>query len=395
MRRARGYSCQRRLQPDEVGRSRKFAVHTTTTLRSTFTTHNVQGRGAYAMIAGYIRGFDGLRAISIILVVLTHLGVHEDLPEQQFIRDRLWGLFSGATGVNIFFTISGFLITRSLIAEKLRDGTVDLKKFYLRRFLRLTPPFVLFMIINIFLVLLGCFKIPISAFLISFLYLYNFIPTTMYNGHLGHTWSLAVEEQFYLLWPFVIKKVSKKSIYLIIFTIILVSYMIAITLNDIIIPGTRTGIKLNDAFHGSRLFIPAVGPIMVGSFFALVHDRNKLVSKMWIWFAPILYAFPLWSPVSLIEASPIIQSMGTAITLTWILLHQQAQIISALEWPPLAYVGRISYGIYLYHVIFMGTSRGSGLIAGYPWNVIVSILFAILSYELMERPLLRWKDRFR
>ena len=347
------------------------------------------------MTAGHIRGFDGLRAISIILVIITHLGVYNDLPDQHFVRVRMWPLFSGGTGVNIFFTLSGFLITRLLIIEKLRAGSIDLKRFYLRRFMRLTPPFVLFMIINIVLVLLGFFEISAFGMLASFFYLYNFIPTTLYNGHLGHTWSLAVEEQFYLFWPLIINGISRKITYYIAFYLIFISAIVLLFMSDIEIPGTRTGIKLNDAFHASRLFIPAVGPIMIGSVFAFIHERKNVLFQNWIWCAPILYLFPLWSPIMLIEAAPIIQSFGVGITLSWVVVHQEAAFISVLEWSPLAYIGRISYGIYLYHVIFMGMGRGAGLIPVFPWNVLVSILFAIVSYEFIERRILRLKDRFR
>jgi peptidoglycan/LPS O-acetylase OafA/YrhL len=347
------------------------------------------------MTAGHIRGFDGLRAISIILVIITHLGIYHDLPEHHFIRVRMWPLFSGGTGVNIFFTLSGFLITRLLILEKLRTGSIDLKRFYVRRFIRLTPPFILFMVINIVLVLFGFFKITAFGMLVSFFYLYNFIPTTLYNGHLGHTWSLAVEEQFYLFWPLIMNFLSRKIIYYIAFSLIIISAVVLIFISDIEIPGTRTGIKLADAFHGSRLFIPAVGPIMIGSVFALFHERMSILPPKLIWCAPILYLFPLWSPISIIEIAPIIQSFGVGLILIWIVVHPQAPFISVLEWSPLAYIGRISYGIYLYHVIFMGMGRGAGLIPVFPWNVLISILFAVVSYEFMERRILRLKDRFR
>jgi len=347
------------------------------------------------MMVGHIRGFDGLRAISVILVLVTHLGVFHALPEQQFIRDRIWRLCSGETGVNIFFTLSGFLITRILLVEYQFTGTINLKKFYIRRFLRLTPPFIVFILINIVLSYIGLFDIWWPGLLISFFYLYNFIPTTLYDIHLGHTWSLAVEEQFYVFWPFLIRTLSRSLIYFVMLILIIISTVLLLYLPDIVIPGTRSGIKLNDLFHGGRLLIPALGPIMIGSFFAFIQTSKWIVKLNLIFFSIIFFLFPIWSPGALLEIAPIFQSFGTASMLTWMLLNQQSPLISLLEWNPISYIGRISYGIYLYHVIFMGMGRGAGLIRTFPLDLLVSVVFAIISYEFMERRILRLKDRFR
>ncbi|MFT3885692.1 MAG: acyltransferase family protein [Flavobacteriales bacterium] len=110
---------------------------------------------APSAISGHIRGFDGLRAISITMVVASHHGLFQLLPHTSFIRDRIIPLFAGVTGVNIFFTLSGFLITRLLLQEQDRKGTIQLRRFYIRRFLRLTPPFLLFFLLLGICVYLG------------------------------------------------------------------------------------------------------------------------------------------------------------------------------------------------------------------------------------------------
>ncbi len=329
------------------------------------------------------------------MVLVTHLGAFHSLPDQHFIQDRLWRLCSGETGVNIFFTLSGFLITRILLLEFHSTGKIDLKKFYIRRFLRLTPPLIVFIIINMVLSYIGIFDIWIPGLFFSFIYLYNFIPTTLYDIHLGHTWSLAVEEQFYVFWPLVLRTLTRHMTFIVMFIIIIISSIVLIYLNDIIIPGTRTGIKLNDLFHGNRLFIPAVGPIMIGSLFGFLemrkiyHNRNLILSSIF------LFIFPIWSPTSILEVSPVFQSVGTGLMLMWMMRNEHAKLITILEWDPLAYIGRISYGIYLYHVIFMGMGRGAGLIPNFPLDLFMSIIFAVVSYEFMERRILRLKDRFR
>src|SRR5471030_2238740 len=94
----------------------------------------------------YIRGYDGLRAISILMVMSSHLGLFSLLPNNDYIQNRLWLIISGTTGVNIFFTLSGFLITRILVQEKLAFKKISFKNFYIRRFLRLLPPLIIFYI---------------------------------------------------------------------------------------------------------------------------------------------------------------------------------------------------------------------------------------------------------
>lgn len=347
------------------------------------------------MTGGYIRGFDGLRAISVLLVLFTHLGAYHWLPEDAFIRQRVWRLMSGDTGVNIFFTLSGFLITRLLLREHARTGTIALRRFYIRRFLRLTPPFVVFVLINLVLALAGVFDTWLPGILISFVYLYNFIPTTYYDSALGHTWSLAVEEQFYLFWPLVLRSLGRRGVNLVMLLLITASAVVFLLLPDLVLPISRTGIKLDDLFHGRRLFVPAVGAIMVGAAVA-VHPLRSFGAwaRTPVVFG-LLFLAPLWVPVALLEMVPLIQAAGVGLLLVWIIEHQTSSVVAFLEWRPMAYIGRISYGIYLYHVIFMGMGPGAGLIPVFPWNVLAALAFAVLSYELMERRFLTLKDRFR
>src|SRR6476661_8597167 len=94
----------------------------------------------------YIKGFDGLRGISIILVLLNHLWLPQAFSEDSFLRKNYF-LFSGNAGVMIFFTLSGFLITLLLLREKMGNGQINFRKFFTRRFLRLLPPLIIFYLI--------------------------------------------------------------------------------------------------------------------------------------------------------------------------------------------------------------------------------------------------------
>jgi peptidoglycan/LPS O-acetylase OafA/YrhL len=96
------------------------------------------------MKSSYIRGFDGLRAVSIVFVVLTHLGVYSMMPPGILSSSRFTMLVNGTTGVNFFFAISGFLITTILLKEKQTTGKIHFKNFFIRRFLRLLPTLLVF-----------------------------------------------------------------------------------------------------------------------------------------------------------------------------------------------------------------------------------------------------------
>lgn len=126
---------------------------------------------------------DGLRAVSISLVIAHHLGV-SSLPV-------IWRLDIGNLGVRTFFVISGFLITSLLLAEREKVGRIDIKAFYLRRLFRIVPAYWVFLSAM-------AVSVPVAALLPSLLYYANYSHPALL---VGHTWSLSVEEQFYLIWP--------------------------------------------------------------------------------------------------------------------------------------------------------------------------------------------------
>lgn len=350
---------------------------------------------------GYIRGFDGIRGISILLVLMSHLAVNRWLPDNAFVREVYWGLFSGEMGVSIFFTLSGFLITNLLLLELERTGSIDLRKFYIRRFLRLLPPLVVFILVNAVLMALGLVEVWAPGLLVCFFYLYNFIPKTHFDSALGHTWSLAVEEQFYLLWPLALRTLRVRTSIVLALAVVALSVLAYLALPTLVIPFSAHSTLLSSAFEVRRTFIPAVAAIMVGSAMAMVLHRRRAEVERWAQLAwwPIagllLYAMPLFLPADLLPAAVVPQAFGVALILVALIYRQVSAVVKGLEWFPLAYLGRISYGVYLYHVIFMGTAPGRGLVPMFPLNILVALAFAILSYEFMERPVLRLKSRFR
>jgi peptidoglycan/LPS O-acetylase OafA/YrhL len=333
----------------------------------------------------YIKGFDTLRALSIAMVVTAH-----SLPNFWLQEHRVWRLFSGDTGVLVFFVISGYLITTLLLKEKLKNGFINFKKFFARRFLRLLPPLVLFYTVVMILMTAGVIQETYIGLGISIFYLYNFVPNKFYTGELGHTWSLALEEQFYFTWPFVMSwvKQQKSLVYL-----GLLSIVLSILFLLFIYP-----IEFLGHFKAHRWFIPAISPIMIGAMFALTKDKiTASIQSSWLQFLffAVCYTAPLYFPEKVLLISPIFQSFGIAFLLLLIIGNQEAKFVVILNNPVTSYIGKISYGIYVYQGLFLRTGPGSEQwFQQFPQNLIFTLICAILSFQFVEKYFLKKKKKF-
>ncbi len=340
----------------------------------------------------YIKGFDGLRAISISFVILSHLGVFLLLPESDFLRNRFWLLFSGETGVLIFFNLSGFLISFILLKEKTNTGNIKIKPFFIKRFLRLLPPFLVFSISILALKFIGLLNFSMEGFLMAFFYCYNYAPTQFYHDELVHTWSLAVEEQFYLIWPFIIRKLRIKRILncILIFLLLCVIFLFLIRSEYFIL-----------FRRPDRWFVPSAAAILVGATVAIaiqyekVYIINFFKSKYSLVFGMIIYMYPIYCLKYFLFLSPIIMSLGISSFIGWIYYHQNSKITSILNLKTIRYIGKISYGIYVYQGLFLKNGPGSNLfIQQFPQNFILTMLTAMISYEFLEKPFLKLKSKY-
>lgn len=340
----------------------------------------------------YIKGFDTIRGISIILVLLTHLGLYKHLPENDFIRKRIWLIISGGTGVQIFFTLSGFLITKILLHELNTFNSINFKYFYVRRFLRLLPPLILFYLAIGILMHFRMIHTTSVGFLFSLFYLYNFVPNIFYTHELGHTWSLAVEEQYYLIWPFIINFFNKKKGFI---------FILFVLITSIISVYIFPKLPFASNYRYSLWFIPAVSPIIIGSFFAwLINKSEKMYSSYFkqkitfLGIGIILFLYPLYSPI--LKLSFLFQSTGVSIILIWVIFNQQSKVTSILNNRLLSYIGTISYGIYVYQGLFLKTGPSGGLwIQEFPQNIALTFLSAIVSFHFLEKPILKLKKKYK
>lgn len=340
----------------------------------------------------YIKGFDGLRAISILFVILTHLGIYSTLPDTPFIKERLLLLISGTTGVQIFFTISGFLITTILLKELNKYGSINFLNFFIKRFLRLLPPLLIFYLVIAFLMSQHLIKTTYVGFLYSFFYVYNFVPLKYYVSELGHTWSLAVEEQYYFIWPFFLSYI-KSFKYRILFIFIFVIASVFIVYYFSKIP------SIADKYKYTRFFIPAASSIFIGALISIINNRvEKLdfLKKNNLYISFLFFFFPLYAPKIYLQISFILQSLGVGLFLLWIYNHQASRVTRVLNTKLMTYIGKISYGLYVYQGLFLRTGPGGKLwIQHFPQNIFLTIIVSILSYHFIEKYFLGFKNKFR
>lgn len=333
----------------------------------------------------YIKGLDTLRAISIALVVIAHA-----LPDFWLQEHWVWLLISGNTGVMIFFVISGYLITSLLLREKEKTGRIHLKNFFARRFLRLLPPLVLLYVVLLLLMVGGYLAPCYEGLMISMIYLYNFVPNKFYTAELGHTWSLALEEQFYFTWPLILGFLtSPKKIMWLLFSLLALC---------MITPYIFNSFEFFSHFKAHRFFIPAIAPILIGvllSYITYTSTLPQLKTSIWLILGAFLFLTPTLFPTNLLPITTILQAAGVASLIKAILESQTSKWVHLLNNPVTSYIGKISYGIYVYQGLFMRTGPGGELwIQQFPQNITLTVFTAIISYELMEKYFLRLKSKY-
>ena len=345
----------------------------------------------------YLPTLDGWRALAIGLVLLAHgsesmqLVFHSDWLAHSATFKKL-----GLLGVQLFFGLSGFLITSKLIEEEYRRGQVSLRSFYIRRAFRILPASVFFLAVVGVLALNGVLDVSLGRWLSTLLFAANYTQAE-HSWYLGHFWSLAVEEHFYFLWPaaFLLLKMVRRRLALVLAMAILIALWRALDFK-LQISGSSPAV-----FWG-RTDIQADG-ILWGVLTALLFGDAVFKKRLQQW-----YAHPLGWPV-LLAALLLIEALPSGNwKLDFALISLKAMLIPRLilgtvvqdkrltsrllESAPLRLVGRLSYSLYLWQQLFLVWSdeRVAGLawVQVFPYNLIAVFVCASLSLLLIENPLI-------
>jgi peptidoglycan/LPS O-acetylase OafA/YrhL len=338
-----------------------------------------------------IPSLDGMRAISILLVIVAHSA--QNFSRWIKIPLGTYLLFAH-TGVSVFFVISGFLITSLLLKELHATGTIGLKRFYLRRAFRIFPPFYFYLGIIFVLALVGVFHTPLRAFFFAAIYTSNYYlgPGGDFLG-LQHIWSLSVEEQFYLLWPAALLLLGKRrGIYLAGF-LILISPWSRLVTYFALAPEHRALVD--------RMFHSSIDTIMFGCLLALLwqNDRfNRLLrmgTSSWSMAGAVFFLF-LVDPLLDLRfggSYSLLIGMtleGISICLITIYVVRRPGTLPGrvLNTPLLRHIGVISYSLYLWQNILTGEAGQY-----FPLDLVAILACAEFSYWAVERPSLRLRDR--
>lgn len=321
------------------------------------------------MAAKRINHIDGVRGIAIILVFLAHLSAGVYPYDVSFFENVSFFNGGGFIGVQLFFALSGYLITKNLIHEYTKHGNIDFKLFYLRRLWRLYPVLVLACLAYISYALMFMEpKIYIAVLGDIFMALTYTTNLPIFSSSfpdldwMGHTWSLSVEEQFYLVWPILFLIASSLKSKPLIVSIILLLCVLTITLRHYF-PHFSYGLLRWDA-------------LMLGCLLNFVKMPNSITIAIVSILTISYYAWILPEPISNIDY--IISSVASAAFIS------QASSMTILNNKLLVYFGCLSYSLYLWHLFFMRL--------GYPGylNLVVSLILADVSYRYFEVPTLNW-----
>ena len=348
---------------------------------------------------GYHPALDGIRAISILAVMLYHSGL----------------IHGGFLGVDVFFTLSGFLITTLLIEEHAAAGRIALRDFYCRRALRLLPALVPVVIVSgvAMIATAGPDRVvSMSLFVLAVIfYVANWAAIAgLPQGMLGHAWSLSIEEQFYLVWPpvlaLLLRRVRARWL--------LVAGLLLAALGSILL---RYHLAVSGA-TGRRFYLGTdahADPILIGCATACLVSWGYIrgggdpsASTRPRWQAAPLAAAVLVAVLVMARlpddyarrgASTIV-AVAAGILIVDV-LRPGSRLAPFLAWSPLVWIGKRSYALYLWHlpVFFLaGALWASGILEYLPSRIVpawvITFAMAAASYRWIEAPALRLKSRF-
>jgi peptidoglycan/LPS O-acetylase OafA/YrhL len=317
---------------------------------------------------------DGLRALSVAMVFTVHA-----LPQLRF---------PGGLGVDIFFVISGFLITRILLKEYRRTGRIDLVAFYLKRALRLYPALLLACLsfMAFFFVLRRAMPEPlVTVTIVALTYVSNIWmnATGEYIGHLSHTWSLAMEEQFYVVWPLLLLlllRVRKPAVILAVLA--------------------AAGLAAWAVVGSDQPYNPLIraGGLLVGCLVAFLVEKRPW-QNTGLAYAAVLVFIACVTAESMGLVPRELTLPVVSLTLPFVILHLafgSGPLVRLLSSRVLVHLGVLSYGLYLWHYVVLAALGMLGYKYGLTMALIaagITYVAAVLSFRFVEQPILQLKAR--
>ncbi|MBX3621800.1 MAG: acyltransferase [Rhizobacter sp.] len=354
----------------------------------------------------HVDSLDGVRTLAILAVMFVHAGTP--------------GFQSGWLGVDLFFALSGFLITTLLLQEHARNGRISYSDFLVRRALRLMPAYLLYVALMTYGIWGWPGSVtsahggwtPLGYTVALWTYAVNFAPSGgIWNGQdvTIHLWSLAVEQQYYLIWPIIVIALAHRPRQLLLAGCVVTgATLLAFVL------------RTDDGLYKTSMLFTRGFTLAMASTLAIAAYQNRDRVKAWPW---------RW--ITVVGVIVVIMAFGLAATHRWTEAQVRANLLPLLSlvfslwitslWycplpkrlggfllnPAVQYIGKVSYGVYLYHELVRVAvwHYGKPLMESWPTSVgyltrlvvyvALSVLVAALSYEFIEKSFLKLRKRFR
>jgi peptidoglycan/LPS O-acetylase OafA/YrhL len=344
--------------------------------------------------SGYLPTLDGWRAIAIAGVLLDHATVEifRSSSVYSFLR-------TGPNGVSVFFAVSGFLICSRLLEEEQLTGAISLKGFYVRRTCRILPAAFAYLAVIGVLGVSRVLTVTPLEWASCFLFFRNYLSPDWiragWGGYTIHYWSLAAEEHFYLLWPALLAFVGR----------VRARYVAAVLAATVavwrwwdfhhhwmerhvpgLLFGTRTDVRLDGLLLGCLAALIAAEP----KWREWVERRFTT----WVWWTCAV-GYLLFQLLLRKHTYSIWESALLAALVAGTVLRPGNMVGRLLENRLMRWIGRLSYSLYLWQQLFLirGARYPFSVLQRFPLNLVLILLMAVLSYELLERPLIRLGHR--
>jgi peptidoglycan/LPS O-acetylase OafA/YrhL len=351
------------------------------------------GAGGPIRVLRRVPEFDGVRAVAVLLVVWFHSGLLRALPTNAKPT-------GGFLGVDMFFVLSGFLITALLLNEQARRGRIHFGAFYRRRAMRLLPVITAFVIAHV--VFAHVVHIPAarerSSILSTVLYYTNWQAThSVLAPAFGHLWSLAVEEQFYIVWPMAVTILTIRA---------RLRTVVLVLGTAIVVVAVRRALMYEHGASVTRLLggtDTRADTLLSGALLAHLWVRRELRFRgleLAGWLSVAFLAVCVWrvryTSGFLYHGGLTLIALAVAVALTAI-LDSNWSPKRLLRLRPLQQIGRVSYGLYVWHPLAFTWSgyytRHWRAAPRFVVGIAATALTVFLSWTLIEEPFLNWKRR--
>lgn len=331
-----------------------------------------------------IPSLDGLRTISVLCVVASHFLYMFGLSDNYNL---------GILGVKFFFVISGFLITGLLLKEVERSETISLSRFYFRRTLRIFPPYYFYLLVIFAASYFGIFTIRNQSFIAPLTYTSNYFDSDTWN--LLHTWSLSVEEQFYLIFPFVLLFLGSRKVVWVLGALVLLSPFLRLLDHHTFNEAGRMWVYYG--FHANA------DGLAVGCLLAIFYERlHRSAHYLRLLSSPLIIVIPVLLVLVNSTIDPRQFYLGISFTVSnflialcidWSITNFDQNFFGRLlNLSPVTHIGVMSYSIYLWQQPFLNHDAPQWFNA-FPYNIIGIAIFSSISYYLIEKTSLSGRGR--